>query len=154
MKKLFTAWTLSTAKGSSSHFGQYVSTPHPGSIWLVQCWAPDPRWPIRALCQSFETGTKSQHLLWWLNPKPVSTSAWVLWYTHSFFFPAAPVVYGISRAKGSKSELQPKSTPRPWQHLIQAISVTYTAAWGNNRSLTQWARPGIKPTSSETTVGP
>ena len=43
---------------------------------------------------------------------------------------------------GVKSELQPQ------QHEIQATSVTYTMAHGNNRSLTHWARPGIKPASS------
>ena len=29
----------------------------------------------------------------------------------------------------------------------QAVSATYTTAWGNTRSLTHWARPGIEPAS-------
>ena len=34
---------------------------------------------------------------------------------------------------------------QPWQHPIQATSVTCAAAWGNTRSLTHWAKPGIEP---------
>ena len=34
------------------------------------------------------------------------------------------------------------------QHQIRATSGTYATACGNVRSLTHWARPGIKPTSS------
>ena len=41
-------------------------------------------------------------------------------------------------------------TPQPQQRGIQATSVTYTAAHGNARSLTHWARPGMEPTSSWT----
>ena len=37
--------------------------------------------------------------------------------------------------------------PQSQQHQIWAISVTYPAACSNARSLTQWARPGIKLTS-------
>ena len=36
----------------------------------------------------------------------------------------------------------------PQQHQIQVFSVTYTIAQGNARSLTHWARPGIKPATS------
>ena len=42
---------------------------------------------------------------------------------------------------GVKSELQP--VPQPWQHQIKAPSEAYS----NARSLTHWARLGIKPTS-------
>ena len=37
---------------------------------------------------------------------------------------------------------------KPHQRWIQATSSTYTAAHSNARSLTHWARPGIKPLSS------
>ena len=38
--------------------------------------------------------------------------------------------------------------PEPQQHGIQAESSNYTTAHGNTGSLTHWARPGIKPTTS------
>ena len=57
-------------------------------------------------------------------------------------FRATPMTYGSSHARG-------------WIRAaaaglgqIRAISVAYTAACSNTRSLTQWARPGIKPASS------
>ena len=40
-------------------------------------------------------------------------------------------------------------TPQPQQHWIRAASVTYVTAYGNTGSLIHWARPGIKPVSSE-----
>ena len=43
---------------------------------------------------------------------------------------------------GVKSDLQ------LWPHQIWAMSVIYTRAHGNTRSLTHWARPGIEPASS------
>ena len=48
LQKPFTVHPWSTTKGPSSHFEQYISAPHHGSIWLGQCWALDPWWPIRA----------------------------------------------------------------------------------------------------------
>ena len=47
-------------------------------------------------------------------------------------------------------ELQLRPIPQPWQHWIWAMSVTYTAACSNARSLTHWARAGIQPSSSYT----
>ena len=38
--------------------------------------------------------------------------------------------------------------PQPQQRGIQATSVTYTTAQGNNGFLTYWARPEIEPVSS------
>ena len=40
------------------------------------------------------------------------------------------------------------SMTQPQKHRIQAMSATYTIAYGNTRSLTYWARPGIEPVSS------
>ena len=37
---------------------------------------------------------------------------------------------------------------QPQQHEIWAMSVTYTTAHSNARSLTHWVRPGIEPASS------
>ena len=50
---------------------------------------------------------------------------------------------------GVESELQLQPTLQPWQHWIQAASVTYATACSNTRSLTHWVRPGIKPASSQ-----
>ena len=44
-------------------------------------------------------------------------------------------------------------TPQPQQCGIQAASGIYTTAQGNARSLTQWAKPGIEPTSSQMLMG-
>ena len=50
---------------------------------------------------------------------------------------------------GVESELQlPAYTPQPKQLGIRAMSATYTMAHGHTRSLTHWAKPGIKPASS------
>ena len=42
-----------------------------------------------------------------------------------------------------KSELQLPPTPRPQEHRIRAMPVTYTTAHSSARSRTHWARPGI-----------
>ena len=49
---------------------------------------------------------------------------------------------------GFQSELYPLTCAEPRQHGILTASVTYTTAQSNTRSLTHWARPGIKPMSS------
>ena len=49
---------------------------------------------------------------------------------------------------GVNTELQLRPTPQPQQLWIQAACATYTAAYGNTRSLTQGARPGIEPAAS------
>ena len=43
--------------------------------------------------------------------------------------------------------------PQPREHRIRAVSVTYTTAHGNTRSITHWVRPGIEPASSWILVG-
>ena len=70
----------------------------------------------------------------------------------SFFFffclfRAAPTAYGISQARGQIGT----AVPQPQQCQIWAM--TYTAACGNARSLTHWARPGMEPKSSWKLVG-
>ena len=37
---------------------------------------------------------------------------------------------------------------KPQQHWLQAMSVTYTIAYSNARSLTHWTRPGMESASS------
>ena len=44
-------------------------------------------------------------------------------------------------------------TPQLQQQQIRVMSGTYSTAHGNTGSLTHWARPGIKPTSSRILVG-
>ena len=50
---------------------------------------------------------------------------------------------------GIKSELQLWPVSHPWQHWIQATSVTCAEACSNAGSLTHWARAGIQPASSQ-----
>ena len=50
---------------------------------------------------------------------------------------------------GVKWQLQLRPIPQPPQHWICTASSTYSATWDNARFLTQWARPGIKPASSQ-----
>ena len=63
-------------------------------------------------------------------------------------FRAAPTEYGGFQARGQIRAVTAGlyHQPQPW--VIQPISVTYTAAHGNARSLTHWARPVIEPASS------
>ena len=68
---------------------------------------------------------------------------WII--TFFFSFRVIPAAYGGSQVK---SELHLPPIPQPQQHQIRATSATYTSVHGNSRSLTYWARPGIKPTSS------
>ena len=65
----------------------------------------------------------------------------------------APASYGGSQVRGSNRSCCCWPAPQPQQHQIQAVSVNYTTAHGNTRSLTQWARPGIEPTTSWFLVG-
>ena len=44
-------------------------------------------------------------------------------------------------------------TPQPQQRRFWTMSVNYTIAHGNARSLTHWARPGINPATSWLLVG-
>ena len=67
----------------------------------------------------------------------------------SFFFRAIWKFPGW----GSNQSSSCWPTSQPQQYQIQAASVTYTTAQGNAISLTHWARPGIKPTSSWILVG-
>ena len=78
-------------------------------------------------------------------------------YVLFFFllFMAVPTVYGSSHAggQGSNRSYSCWPMPQPQQWRIQAVSVTYTPAHSNARSLTHWARPGIEPASSWILVG-
>ena len=63
---------------------------------------------------------------------------------------AALVAYGGSQARGPRSY---SCWPTPQPHQIQAVSVTYTTAHSNSRSLTHWSRLGIESTTSWFLVG-
>ena len=78
-------------------------------------------------------------------------------YFFLFFFSATPETYGGSQAKGlirSNRSYSCWPTPQPQQRQILAMSVTYTTAHSNARSLTHWARLGIEPSSSWMLVRP
>ena len=69
-------------------------------------------------------------------------------FFYFFLFRAAPAAHESSWARGSNWSYTWKPTPEPQQRQIWAASVTFTAAHGNSRSLTRWARPRVKPASS------
>ena len=58
---------------------------------------------------------------------------------------AAPMAYGGSQANGPVGA---EFASLHHSHSSLTSSVTYTTAHSTARSLTHWARPGIKPTSS------
>ena len=59
-------------------------------------------------------------------------------------FRATPMACGSSSARGHVCW----PMPQPRQHQILGASLTYTAACGNARSLTHWARSEREPSSS------
>ena len=70
-------------------------------------------------------------------------------YSLFLLFRAPPVAYGHSQARGwIRKNYSCQPTPQPQQRRILTASVTYTAACGNARSLTYWARPGMEPAFS------
>ena len=71
----------------------------------------------------------------------------------SFLFRATPVTCGCSLAKSRVRVAAASLHDSPQKHQNQATSASYTAACGNARSLTHWARWGIKPASSWILVG-
>ena len=68
-------------------------------------------------------------------------------------FRTTPVAYGGSQARGLIGAVAASQHHSHSNTGIRAMSVTYTTAHGNARSLTHWARPGIKPTNSCFLVG-
>ena len=66
-----------------------------------------------------------------------------------FYLRAVLTAYGGSQARVPiRAEAASLPMPEPQQRRIRAASATYTTAHGNARSLTHWARPGIKRVSS------
>ena len=65
-----------------------------------------------------------------------------------FVFTATPAAYGSSWAR---DQIRAAAAGRYHSHqnTRSVTSVTYPTAYGNARSLIHWARPGIKPASSE-----
>ena len=79
----------------------------------------------------------------------VNISLYFLIYTFFLFvFRATPATYGSSQARG---QIRATATGLHHSHNnagIRAAYSTYTAACSNVRSLTNWAKPGIKTASS------
>ena len=67
-------------------------------------------------------------------------------YWNFFFFCFLESYPQHMEGYGSNRSYSCRLTPQPQQHRIQAL--TYTTAHGSAGSLTQWARPGIRPISS------
>ena len=103
-------------------------------------------------------------LLNWLTVSVFSSSSlcYIIWDTASsksltttttttttpFFLllRAASEAYGSSLARGANQSCSCQPTSQ--QPQIQLLSMTYTTAHGNSRSLTHQVRPGIKPAFS------
>ena len=65
-----------------------------------------------------------------------------------FVFLGLPLVHMEVHRLGVEWSCSCWPTPQPQQCHIWAASETYTTALRNARSLTHWARPGIRPASS------
>ena len=82
--------------------------------------------------------------------KPSACIKMIMWFLCFFFF----CLFGPHSlhmrlpGSGSKQYCSCWYTPEPQQHRTRAMSATYTTVHGNARSLTHWARPGIKLVSS------
>ena len=90
-------------------------------------------------------------ILWGIYPELELLEHMVI--LHFFFFGlfrSVPMAYGNSQARG---QIRAAGCQPAQPHQIWAASVTYTRAHSNIRSLSQWARPGIKPASSWVLVG-
>ena len=70
-----------------------------------------------------------------------------------YLFRATPAAFGDSQARGSVGALAPGLCQSHSNLGIQAMSASYTTAYGSTGSLTHWPRPGIEPTSSWLLVG-
>ena len=66
-----------------------------------------------------------------------------------FLFPFYGRTCGLWNFPGQGWNWSCSCTPQPQQHWIRAASSSYTPAWGNMGSLTQWARSGIKAAISQ-----
>ena len=82
---------------------------------------------------------------WWL-------ASFLLIYKCSFFFffPfLGPLLWHMEVPRIELNQSCSRwPTPEPQERGIGAASVTYTTAHDNTESLTHWARPGIKPSTS------
>ena len=76
-----------------------------------------------------------------------------VFFFSSLSFSTAPAAYECFQARGRIGVCSLQPTPEPQQCAIWATSVTHNTAHGNTRSLTHWAKPGIKPASSWMLVG-
>ena len=70
-----------------------------------------------------------------------------------FFFLGPPLWHMEVPRQGSNQSCSCQPMPQPQPRQIWAEFGTYAAAYGNVGSLTHWARPGIKHTSSWILVG-
>ena len=92
--------------------------------------------------------TVTQAAAVWFSPPPPLFSVFL-----PFLFRATSMAYGGSQARGPIESCSRWPIPEPQQFEIWAASATYTTLHGNTRSLTHWARPGIKPETSWFLVG-
>ena len=96
----------------------------------------------------FDSKLSTEHFLLILNYIHI----FIYLFIYFFFFFS---FYSSTCGLGVKSELQLQPPSQTQQHQIWATPAPYAAACGNSRSLTFWARPGIKTcVLTETMLGP
>ena len=88
------------------------------------------------------------HLYSEFNAQGISFSLSLFFFVFFFCFLGPQLWHMDVPRLEVESELQLPAYTQPQQCGIQVASVTYNTAHGNARSLTQQARPGIKPPSS------
>ena len=89
------------------------------------------------------------HFLGWVNFGSISCFILCKISLFIYLFRAAHAAYGSSQSRSLiRAAAACWPAPQSQQCWIQASSVSYTTALSHTGSLTHWARPGSKPTSS------
>ena len=91
----------------------------------------------------------------WISPFKITVFVFIKLLDFFSFLPlffclfgAAPTAYGSSRARGQIGATAARLHHSHSNHQIWTVSVTYTTAHNNARSLIHWVRPGIELTTS------
>ena len=105
---------------------------------------------MRLACKGIKLIWVSKEELNKENQEPTNLELHALYFfSLLFFFLWLHLQHMEVPGSGVESKLQLRPMPQPWQHQIGITSVTYYAACRNIGSLTHWARPGIKPATSQ-----
>ena len=101
---------------------------------------------ISVLLECSESGDR------WLAAGLQNQIFWAL-FLFIYFFKGCTCSIWRFPGQGSNQNYNCWPMPEPQQRGVRTTSATYTTAHSNARSLTHWARPGIKPSTSSFLVG-